>query len=337
MRKLLVSLLVFLLVAAIAGYFLYPTLSDQIAQRRDAATMKEYRIKTAAMESDKKSEMLADAKAYNESLESIRTEDVFTAGVPRTSRDYQNRLNIHSGVIAELVIPKIALDLPVYHLSAETPATRKLVHVDGSSLPANSERENIVLAGPGILQAEGILGDIGLTEDRMLEELDSLVPGDLLILNVLDRTAVYRVNEIQMLSSAGLKELDLTPEEEKQYLTLVTQRKDRRLLVRTEQITLQEARNALEAEDYASHAENWQNVLLLGSPVILAGLFILWVIERIKKRSYMLPGEGRNAEKREKKAREKLRRITTENETTPEPEETDEQTKPAETNEGEKT
>ena len=312
MKKTIAGLLIFLLIAAVCAYFLYPTMSDQAGQRRDAGIMEAYRAKTSAMSAEDRAKKLAEAQEYNETLESIHAEDVFTSGTPRTSRDYQNRLNIHSGVIAELVIPATGISLPVYHLSAETPATQKLVHVDGSSLPAAGEGENIVLAGPGVLKAEGILGDIGLTDDRMLEDLDRLVPGDLLILNVVDRTLGYRVNEIQMMSAAGLKGLDLTPEAEDERLTLIAQRQDRRLLVQTTRIPIKEAREQLEETDYAGFPETWKNILLLGSPVILAGLIVLWVIERIKRRAYLLPGEGRNAEQREKRARETLQHITTE-------------------------
>ena len=312
MKKFAVHLLIFLLVAAGIGYLLYPAISDQICQRRDEEVLKAYRVKAAEMTSERKTELFAEAKAYNEGLESIRTEDVFTAGTPRTSRDYQNHLNVHSGVLAELVISKIGVSLPVYHLSGETPATRKLVHLDGSSLPADGTDENIVLAGPGVLKAEGILGDIGLTDDRMLEDLEKLVPGDLMILNVIDRTMVYRVKEIQTLSPAGLRELDLTPAEGEKHLTVISQRNDRRVYIQSERVTVREARTILEEEDNVTFPENWKNVLFMGSPVLLAGILLLIVIEKIKGRSYRLPGEGRGSEKRERKAREKIDTLTTE-------------------------
>ena len=311
MKRVITGLLVFLLLAAVIGYLLYPVVSDQLAQRRDAEILERYREKTAAMNAEQKEALFEGAKAWNEALEMIRGEDVFTPGTRRTTRDYQNRMNVHEGVIAELVIPRISVSLPVWHLSTETPATRKLVHVDSSSLPADGTGENIVLAGPGILQAEGLAGDIGLTDGRMLEDLDTLIPGDLVILNVLDRTMVYRVSGIQMLSSAGLKELNLTPGEGEERLTLITRKKDRRLLVQSDRITIQEARTLLAEEDKVTFPANWQNVLFLGCPVLLAGLLILWVIERIRGRAYRLPGEGRKAdrEQRERKARETLEQI----------------------------
>ena len=291
MKKFLTVLILLLLTAAVIGYFIYPTISDQLGRRRDAEIMAVYREKTAALDADGKTELFEQAKAWNDSLEQVRTDDVFTAGMIRTSRDYQNRMNVHDGVIGELVIPAIRLSLPIWHLSTETPATRKLVHVNTSSLPADGTGENIILAGPGILQAEGIPGEMGLTDDRMLEDLDGMVPGNLIILNVTDRTMVYRVTGIQMLSAAGLKEMDLTPGEGEERLTIISPRKDRRLMVQAERIPVREARTLLAEEDQATFPENWKNVLFLGCPVMIAGLLVLLIIELIRGRVYRLPGE----------------------------------------------
>ena len=293
MKKLFAWILALLLLVVVIGHFLYPVLSDQLARRRDAEMMREYREKTSAMGKEQREKLFAEAAEWNKGLEEIRMEDIFTAGITRTTRDYQNHMNVHSGIIAELVIPDIGVSLPVYHLSTETPATYKLVHVNTSSLPADGSRENIVLAGPGVLKADGLLGDVGLTDDRMLEELDRLIPGNLVVLNVLDRTMVYRVKGVQMLSPAGLKELDLTPDEGEEKLTLVSQRKDQRLLVQAERIPIREARTLLAENDQATFPSNWQNVLLLGCPVLIAGLLVLWIIELIRGRFYRLPDEGK--------------------------------------------
>ena len=293
MKKLFAWILALLLLVVVIGHFLYPVLSDQLARRRDAEMMQEYREKTSAMGKEQREKLFAEAAEWNKGLEEIRMEDIFTTGITRTTRDYQNHMNVHSGIIAELVIPDIGVSLPVYHLSTETPATYKLVHVNTSSLPADGSRENIVLAGPGVLKADGLLGDVGLTDDRMLEELDRLIPGNLVVLNVLDRTMVYRVKGVQMLSPAGLKELDLTPDEGEEKLTLVSQRKDQRLLVQAERIPIREARTLLAENDQATFPSNWQNVLLLGCPVLIAGLLVLWIIELIRGRFYRLPDEGK--------------------------------------------
>ena len=313
MKKLFAWILALLLLVVVIGHFLYPVLSDQLARRRDAEMMREYREKTSAMGKEQREKLFTEAAEWNKGLEEIRMEDIFTAGITRTTRDYQNHMNVHSGIIAELVIPDIGVSLPVYHLSTETPATYKLVHVNTSSLPADGSRENIVLAGPGVLKADGLLGDVGLTDDRMLEELDRLIPGNLVVLNVLDRTMVYRVKGVQMLSPAGLKELDLTPDEGEEKLTLVSQRKDQRLLVQAERIPIREARTLLAENDQATFPSNWQNVLLLGCPVLIAGLLVLWIIELIRGRFYRLPDEGKREDPEQlEKALESMDQISNE-------------------------
>ena len=312
MKKFLAFLGILILVAAVAGYFLYPTIADQAGQAADAAVMRAYRAKAAVLTQEQTEELFAEAAAYNETIETVRASDVFSAGTPRTSRDYLNRLNIHEGVIGELVIPGIGAALPVYHNSMETPATEKLVHLETSDLPTDEGSGSVILAGPGMLQPEGILGDIGLTGQRMLEDLDRLAPGDLLILNVADRTMVYRIREVQMLAPDGLERAELTPAEGQQTLNIITRRRDRRMLVQSDRIPVAQARALLDKEDSATDAEGWKNVLLLGSPVLLLGFLVMLLIEQIKKHKYLLPGEGRNAEKREKKNREKLDKLPTE-------------------------
>ncbi|MBQ6287797.1 MAG: sortase [Clostridia bacterium] len=313
MKKLFAWILALLLLVVVIGHFLYPVLSDQLARRRDAEMMQEYREKTSAMGKEQREKLFAEAAEWNKGLEEIRMEDIFTAGITRTTRDYQNHMNVHSGIIAELVIPDIGVSLPVYHLSTETPATYKLVHVNTSSLPADGSGENIVLAGPGVLKTEGFPGKLGLTDDRMLEELDRLIPGNLVVLNVLDRTMVYRVKGVQMLSPAGLKELDLTPDEGEEKLTLVSQRKDQRLLIQAERIPIREARTLLAENDQATFPSNWQNVLLLGCPVLIAGLLVLWIIELIRGRFYRLPDEGKREDPEQlEKALESMDQISNE-------------------------
>ena len=141
---------------------------------------------------------------------------------------------------------------------------------------------------------------------------------------------VYRVDEVQTISRAGLNETDMTPADGEERLTVISLKTDRTLLVRSSRIPISLARETLQEEDCASFPENWQNVLLLGSPVLLLGLIVLWIIERIKRRSYRLPDEGRQTARREKKTREKLAELTTDAEKVEEHEQKDsESTVPA--------
>ena len=127
MKKLFAWILALLLLVVVIGHFLYPVLSDQLARRRDAEMMQEYREKTSAMGKEQREKLFAEAAEWNAGLEEIRMEDIFTAGITRTTRDYQNHMNVHSGIIAELVIPDIGVSLP-------EPGTR------GRKLPAGGRK-----------------------------------------------------------------------------------------------------------------------------------------------------------------------------------------------------
>jgi heme exporter protein D len=110
-------------------------------------------------------------------------------------------------------------------------------------------------------------------------------------------------------------EPELTPAQtaETEQLTLLTPWRDQKLLVvRAARIPIVLARNELNATDRATYPEGWKNVLLLGSPVLLLGFLVMFIIERIKRRSYMLPDEGRRSARREKKEKAKLDNLTTE-------------------------
>ena len=123
----------------------------------------------------------------------------------------------------------------------------------------------------------------------MLEDLDRLTPGNLMILSVLDRTMVYQVEWVQTMSPEGLERLELVPEADEDLLTLVTERKERRLLARGKRIAVTEAAGILKQTDRAQMMPDWESILMLGIPVIITGLIIMTVTERIIKRRYRLP------------------------------------------------
>ena len=284
MKKVFGRLLVFLLIAAAAVWLLYPVVSDQLARQRDAQTMKAYhravRLKTA----DEIETAIEETGYYNTGLKPEGIPDVF-AGRRRVPAEYRAR------------IPGINVYLPIYHSGAES-AAEKLVHVEGSALPADMDGTHIVLAGPGAQKAAGFLGDLQLTDARMLEDLDRVVPDDLVFLEVLDRTMIFRVEGVQTLSVDGLSGVDISGESGSQLLTLVTEKSGRALLVRARRTAAADVRDRLTAQDRADVPSDLVNVLFMGIPVFITGLLIMGVIERFKKRSYRLPTEQKRRKKK---------------------------------------
>ena len=289
MKKVFGRLLVFLLIAAAAAWLLYPVVSNQMARWNDANQMKAYHRAVREKTAEEIETVFEETSYYNTDLGPESIPDVF-AGRQKVSPEYRTRMNICDGVIGELKIPAINVYLPVYHGGTYS-AAEKLVHVAGTALPVEQDDTHIVLAGPGVQRAEGFLGDLRLTDARMLEDIDRVVPDDLVFLEVLDRTLIFRVEDVKTLSTEGLSGTEVSVEEGSQLLTLVTEKAGRNLLIRTRRINAEDAREKLAAQDRADIPSDVVNVLFMGIPVFALGLLVMGIIERFKKRSYRLPTE----------------------------------------------
>lgn len=289
MKKRLTAAAVIIILLAGLAYLLYPTGADQAAGVRASQAIEHYRQNVKKMTGEQILNRLQEAAAYNESITEPKITDMFSGRETMTLHRYEAPLNTGDGILGVLTIPGISVTLPVYHESTEHRAATELVHLQGTDLPSEMPGTHPVLAGPGILSEEGFAGKIGLTGARMLEDLDRLTPGDLMILTVLDRTLVYRVEWVQTMSPEGLERMDLAAEADTDLLTLVTERKERRLIARGRRILTTEAAGILKLSDRAQMLPDWQSILLLGIPAVIGGLIIMIVAERIIRRRYRLP------------------------------------------------
>ena len=289
MKKFIIGFFISLLVLAGLAWLLYPTAANQVALYKDDTVIRAYQRRVRNMTRDQIQDRFTKAADYNHALESLRIGELFSDKPTATSHRYEAPLNIGDDLVGVLTLPGIAVTLPVYHESAAHSASGFLVHAQGSSLPADEPGSHVVLAGPGLQKAQGFAGRLNLTGARMLQNADRLIPGDLLVLSVLDRTLCYEVQWIQTMTPEGLAEFDLAPGPEDDWLTLIAEKEDRRLMIRGSRIAATEAAARLQKRDQASPLPHWQSILLLGSPVILLGLLVMFVIERIKIRSYRLP------------------------------------------------
>ena len=205
---------------------------------------------------------------------------------------YQQLLRVSGNVMGTLEIPRLGIRLPFYHANSGKKVTEDLIHLEGTSLPVGSAEGFTVLAGPGVIPApEGILRDIGLTSAQMLGKLDKMTAGDIFILKVLDRTMLYQVMRVWSVSYNTLD--SLTPVPGQDVVTIMTADKDQRLLVQGRRIRISSAETLLDANDMAAVPPDWLNIVVLGSPVVIFGFLVMFVIERVKAHAYRLPNEKR--------------------------------------------
>ena len=291
MKKVILRIVIALMILLLLAWLLYPTVADQLARKAYLEEAEAYLRAVNGRSSEEIARMLEEADAANGELEEIRPGDVFSAATERSSAKYRNLLDFRNGMIGQLEIPSIRVSLPVMHISAETRPGTALVHLEGSSLPGTGGNTHVVLAGPRKQRAPGILGDLALTGDRMLEDLDRVTPGDQMMILLGNRTLLYEVRGLQTLSPQGLRDWTAERDEAEDRLTLITERDGRRLLVEAVRVPVRDAEEKLRAEDTAVNPADWITILVLGTPVMLLGILVMIIVERFKKRAYRLPTE----------------------------------------------
>lgn len=179
-----------LIMMAGLGLLLYPFVSDIINQRAQSQTVKvlENRVRATPdrrLESEKKK-----AEAYNRRLlqGTSQVTDPFDPNtVSPSDIEYDDTLNLNGdGVMGELIIPKISVDLPILHRTVDASLTRGAGHVIKSSLPIGGRSTHSVLAG-----------HTGLPTARLFDRLNEMKVGDWFVIRVLGEDHAYQVYSVE--------------------------------------------------------------------------------------------------------------------------------------------
>lgn len=149
------------------------------------------------------------------------------------AENYNSQLDIAgNGIIGYVIIPKIQVNLPIYHGTDAEVLDRGVGHLLGSSLPVGGKNTHTILSGHS-----------GMASQKMFTDLEQLVPGDVFYLNVLGETMAYQVTEINTVLPYETDLLGIVPGED--LCTLVTCTpygiNTHRLLVRGSRIPYEEA------------------------------------------------------------------------------------------------
>ena len=287
MSKFLIRLTVFLVVVAAAGYFLFPFVNDQILQYRNAAQIRDYRQRAEALSRTENEAILSEGIEYNGQISSITLRDMFSDRTVSAADTSQGILRVSgSPMIGVVEIPARGIALPIYPEEDENALDTGVMHVQGTSFPTGAGGQT-VLAGLSGRSADGIWGDLGLTQADLLKPLGRAQEGVLVFLEALNRIWLYQVTDITTIEANQLN-AQYFPLNRDQ-LTLISNPGGRRLIVRAQRLTEEEAAAALRKNETLNKLPEWANVMIIGSPVLLAGLVIMWIVERFKNRRYRLP------------------------------------------------
>ena len=275
-RTILIVLAAALLLIA-AGVTAYPMIANYINDKYQSTIRTEYTQELEALDDNEIREAQKAAAAYNESLLPIRYD---REALQAAAESYDDLLNLHgSGLMGYVEIPKIKVNLPIYHGTSEEVLQKGIGHLLGSSLPIGGEGFHSVLTGHS-----------GLAGAKLFSDLDQLAPGDTFFLHVLGETLAYEVAEINTVLPYETEFLLAAPDED--LCTLVTCTpygvNSHRLLVRGSRVPYEKA-----AEKVAEHPkesvrstwkENYLHGLALGGGSALGAALLGVGVLLLKKR-----------------------------------------------------
>ena len=200
-----------LIIAAVGlfglGLILYPSVADWWNSFHQSRAVAAYAQKVANMDASEYEKILADAEAYNNNLASkgikwTMNEDEIAA--------YEKELDITgTGIMGYITIPKINVELPVYHGIDDAVLQIAIGHMPETSLPVGGESTHCAVSGHR-----------GLPSAKLFTDIDKLVEGDTWTVSVLNRTLTYEVDQIRVVEPSDLSNLKL--EQGKDYFTLIT-------------------------------------------------------------------------------------------------------------------
>ena len=262
-------LLVLVLLAGLA-IVAYPSFSDYWNSFHQSRAIVSYAESVATLNNEEYDRMWDDALLYNAYLEKKPNQWAIT---DEETEAYNARLNVGgSGNMGFISIPRINVNLPVYHGTEESVLQTSVGHIEGTSLPVGSPHENeedfqqVAFASHCVIS-----GHRGLPSARLFSDLDKMEVGDTFTFNVLDQTLTYEVDAINVVLPSDSSLIEIVPGRD--LCTLVTCTpygiNTHRLLVRGHRIENEKAKLNIRVTADAIRLDALYTAPFIAAPVLL--------------------------------------------------------------------
>ncbi len=206
---LIAIILIFLIGVGVLSYPLISSVVNNIATRQEATETKK-RIKK--MPEAEKSELYAQAKAYNASLTDnvILTDPFDEKAYSKIGANYAGAFDVNGeGLIGYVDIPSLDVYLPIYHGTSEETLAKAAGHLEMTSIPIGGTSTHAVISAHSAFPGE-----------TFFDYLTDMKEGDAFYIHVLDKVLKYEVDQISVVLPEETKQLRITKGED--YVTLVT-------------------------------------------------------------------------------------------------------------------
>ena len=276
MKRKAINIIIIVLALIGVTLLVYPYISFRLTERDQTYVVQQYDDSLAKMTEQQMQEEWERAQAYNESLVTSVLYDPFASGQEDMDAEYISLLDIAgNGVMCHIEIPKIKVDLPVFHGVSLSTLEKGVGHLEGSSLPVGGVGTHAVMTA-----------HTGLNSAKLFTDLTELEIGDEFYIYTLDQILAYRVDNILTVEPEDVGALSMV--EGKDYVTLVTCTpygiNSHRLLVRGVRVdyTPEEIKQAIADTDTV--LSNETIMLYAGIVLLILLIIIILIVTRIKKR-----------------------------------------------------
>ncbi len=272
---------------------LYPVIATQHNNARQQEIADQYTAEMTNVGPDVLAAELQAADHYNATLAESPILDPWLESQRPDTPQYQNylsQLDINP-VMGQVVIPKIHVDLPIYHGTTDDVLNKGIGHLFGTALPVGGTSTHSV-----------ITGHTGLGTATMFDNLTKIENGDVFYLQVAGRYLKYEVNDIRIVLPNETDTLNKVIGRDLATLITCTPYgvNSHRLLVTGERVPIDpEQARAETAAATPAPMQTWMIWVLIAVGVIsliAVGLFIRWLlIGRRRKRDEKKADEARIA------------------------------------------
>ena len=260
-------ILVLMLFIGVCG-LLYPSVSQYWNTKTQTRAVENYREILESLKPEDFEAYLQAAEEYNTKLSELSS-PLFDY---RSVRGYNSLLNISgNGIMGYVSIPKLGVELPLYHGVSEEVLNVACGHLEGTSLPVGGENTHCVISAHR-----------GLPHAKLFTELDRMEVGDVFTITVMNKTITYQVDQIKVIDPGEIDDVQIVEGEDLCTLLTCTPYgvNSHRLLVRGTRI--ENAAPILHVTSNVYRIDSLVATPAVAAPILLVLLIVLMVKYRKK-------------------------------------------------------
>lgn len=273
-KKILIITAIALFFVLALGLTLYPLISSYINEKYRSEIHTQYMDIVQQTDNSAMEKAKYDAEKYNEAISpgAIQNDIYSQEALIAASEGYKELLNLAGdGIMGYIEIPKISVQLPIYHGTDSDVLERGIGHLLGSSLPVGGDGTHAILTGHS-----------GMATQKMFSDLVQLKVGDVFYLKILNDTLAYEVDSINTVLPHDTSLLQISHGED--YCTLITCTpfgvNTHRLLVRGTRIPYVESEEtALDTvPKETAEVSTWEQEYIKGIVIGLGSVAVIGII-----------------------------------------------------------